>query len=175
MIDRRTEDRLWAVGTPCGMRYAAPMEVRFRPADFNGDAELMFIAEQDSKIPQTYEGGDWNEKSVLARLDLYRRLDPKDDFFDVAVDDSKIIGFHIIKKIPSPPDKLAGLIITLWVDPRFRGKGIATQLKQRGEEWARSHKFEHLQTGVHSNNSRMISLNQKSGFQTFQVTMKKKL
>jgi GNAT superfamily N-acetyltransferase len=158
------------------MTYSTRVEIQYRSVNRDDLNELRFIAEKDSKIPKLYEAEfPWNEKSIDGRLELYNRLSASEDFFEVALQNGKIIAFHIIKKAPFPPDLYMGLIITLWVEPEFRGKGVATAIKSRGERWAKTQGLDHLQTGVHATNSKMISINEKSGFQTFQFNMKKKL
>lgn len=151
------------------------MDILFRSANKEDDIELTIIAELDSKIPILYDPDfPWDNNVVEARKELFRKQLDADDFFDVAISDGKIIGFHIVKKIPYGK-VFAGLIITLWTDQNFRGRGIAKALKERAEDWARKLNLDHLQTGVHANNKRMLAINEKNGFQITQYNLKKKL
>lgn len=151
------------------------MNLTYRKLDRINPAELRFVAEQDSKIPLQYDSEySWNDKSIDNRLDYYKRISD-DDFFEVAELDRKIIGFHLIHKAPYPPEFQIGIIATLWVDPNFRGKGIGSELKARGEKWARDRKLKFLQTGVHPSNVAMLDINKKSGFEIVQYSLRKKL
>lgn len=151
------------------------MDIFFRHANKEDDAELTFIAEQDSKIPTLYDPDfPWDQSTVTARKELFKNQISKEDFFTVGLIDAKIIGFHIVKKIPYG-GVFAGLIITLWTDENYRGKGIAKALKEQAEAWGRNLSLDHLQTGVHSSNKRMLEINKKSEFEITQYNLKKKL
>lgn len=153
----------------------AIMKIEYRKVNSHDTVEMNFIAEQDSKIPLEYDSDyKWNEKSVGDRLDYFKRMKP-DDFFEVAVVENKIVGFHLVYKFPYPPDLQAGMIATLWVDQGLRGKGIGSELKRRGEIWARENKLSFLQTGVHVNNSKMMEINEKNGFEIISYDLRKKL
>lgn len=151
------------------------MSITFRTANKNDDAELDFLAETDSKIPLLYDPNfPWDSCAVSSRRDLFANKLDTNDFFEIAISDEKIVGFHIVKKIPY--GKLfAGLIITLWVHDDFRNKGIAKTLKDHAEAWAKSLKLDHLETSVHANNKRMLKINENSGFQVAQITLRKKI
>ncbi len=96
-------------------------------------------------------------------------------FFEVAEVEGEVMAFHIVKRVRQPPDEWAGLIVSLWVDPSLRGKGIGHALKTRGETWARTGGLTHLETAVHLANQSMLALNRKAGFELFQYKLKKKL
>ncbi len=150
--------------------------MKFRKVKADNEEELRLIAEIDSKIPLQYDSGyDWNEQSIVAKVDQYRKQISVDDFFEVATQNEKIVGFHIVKKVPYPPDLFAGAIFTLWVDPNYRGKGIANQLKSRAESWANQQNITYVVTNVHSNNSQMLEINKKAGFEIIQYAMRKKI
>lgn len=152
------------------------MEIEYRKIDRENLVDLRVVAEEDSKIPLLYDSEfTWNELSISARLDFYKHQITNDDFFEVAILKDKIVGFHIVKKVPYPPDLFAGIIITLWVSPLVRGKGVGSSLKLRAEDWARGLSLSYLQTGVHPNNPQMLSINKKNGFSITQYTLRKKL
>lgn len=151
------------------------MDVSFRSVNYADEEELNLIALEDSKIPKLYDHEfSWSESSVVDRKHLYRKQILPSDFFEVAIIDQKIAGFHIVKKIPYGISS-AGLIITLWVDEKYRGRGIAKSLKERAEIWARKMGLDHFQTSVHASNKTMLEINQKSGFYITQYTLKKSL
>lgn len=73
------------------------------------------------------------------------------------------------------PNLFTEIIATLWVDPQFRGKRIATEIKGRAERWAKNQGIVHLQTGVHAKNTQMLSINEKNRFMIFQYSLRKNL
>jgi GNAT superfamily N-acetyltransferase len=152
------------------------LEIKYRTIDRENLEELKFVAAEDSKIPLLYDSEyTWNELSTSARLEFYKLQIAVSDFFEVAISNDKIVGFHIVKKVPYPPDLFAGIIITLWVSPLVRGNGVGTTLKLRAEKWAKYLSLSYLQTGVHTNNPQMLSINEKNGFSITQYTLRKKL
>ncbi len=151
------------------------MEISYRRADFTNNSELRIIGEVDARIPLAYDTGHvFAEASISARLDFYQQL-AEDDFFDVATAGNDLIGFHIIRKTPYPPELFIGSIISLWVHPDYRGKGIAGNLKARGEYWARAKSLEFLQTQVHVQNQRMIEVNREHGYEVAYLNLRKQL
>lgn len=152
------------------------MEIEYRKIDRENLEELKFVAAEDSQIPLLYDSEyTWNELSISARLEFYKLQITDNDYFEVAISKENIVGFHIVKKVPYPPDLFAGVIITLWVSPLVRGKGVGTTLKTRAEKWAQDLSLAYLQTGVHPNNPQMLSINKKNGFSITQYTLRKKL
>ncbi len=150
--------------------------MEFRRANFEFEEELRFIAEFDSKIPLQYDlAYTWSEQSISAKVDQYKKQISSEDFFEVATDNEKIVGFHIVKKVPYPPDLSAGAIFTLWTDPIYSGNGIASQLKSRAEKWAKQQNIAYIVTNVHSGNSKMLEINKKFGFELVQYAMRKRI
>lgn len=151
------------------------MAISYRRIDLGNEAEKRFVAEADSRIPLEYDSHySFGPSSIDQRIKYY--LDFKeDDFFDVALDGSRVVGFHAVHIIPYPPDVKIGNIATLWVDPAFRQQGIASQLKSRAEMWGREKKLVFLQTNVHTNNKKMLAINQAAGFETAYINLRKRL
>jgi GNAT superfamily N-acetyltransferase len=151
-------------------------EFQYRNINKDNADELKFVAEQDSRIPLQYDPSfPWNEDSITGRLNYFSKEIKDDDFFEVAVLENKVVGFHVVKKVPYAQDIFAGTIITLWTHPEFRGKGIATNLKLRAETWAKSQKLTYLLTNVHVKNPGMFSINKKLGFEVVQYSLRKPL
>jgi GNAT superfamily N-acetyltransferase len=151
------------------------MELIFQHVDRTNIEELRFIAEADALIPLDYDPSyTFNQSSTPARLEFYKHLSP-DDFFQVVKHGDAIIAFHIVQKIPYPPDLMAGNIVSLWVHPEYRGKGLAAQLKSQAERWGKENKLLFLQTNVHLKNARMMKINQSNGFEPAYVLLRKKL
>jgi len=151
------------------------MEVSYRRIDFGNEAESRFVAEADSRIPLEYDSHyTFTATSIDQRLKYYQEF-KADDFFDVAVDGERVVGFHAVHIIPYPPDLRVGNIATLWVAPDYRKKGIGHQLKTRAEIWGREKKLAFLQTNVHTNNKTMLAINEAAGFETAYINLRKRL
>ncbi len=151
------------------------MKLHYRGLDKTNDHETRFVAEADSRIPLEYGSHyTFTATSIDQRLKYYQEF-KADDFFDVALDGERVVGFHAVHIIPYPPDLKVGNIATLWVDPAYRKKGIAAQLKARAEMWGREHKLAFLQTNVHTNNKTMLAINQAAGFETAYIHLRKRL
>lgn len=150
-------------------------KITYRRADIANKSEIEFIARTDIEIPALFDADfSTDEKAFQDELKRFEKL-TNEDFFDVAISGSgKVIGFHIIKKSPYF-DRFAGCIYTLWVSPGFRNKGIATELKRRGEVWARELKLDHIYTWVHVDNNKMLNLNRELGYKATHHKMTKKL
>jgi RimJ/RimL family protein N-acetyltransferase len=65
----------------------------------------------------------------------------------------------------------SGRIVTLWVHPDNRSKGLAKALKEQGIAWARAEGIKTIYTSVHPNNKRMLAINEKSGFKVNALEM----
>lgn len=153
------------------------MNITFRKANLDNADEIRFIAEIDAHIPQTHDPEFLcNEKTINDRYELLKNKTTLEDFFEVALNaDQKIIGFHLIKKKPYQETLFAGAVDTTWIDPAFRGLGIAQLLKQRGEAWAKEQSLDHIYTWVQATNESSLSLNKKMGYEIVNFKMKKKI
>jgi GNAT superfamily N-acetyltransferase len=128
----------------------------------------------DNSVPTDFDP-EWKPTVIdhVERLKYYQELSDS-DFFKTVLLGEEIIGLHVIQRGRGAV-KNVGFISTLWVHPKHRGKGIARKLKAMGVEWARAQKLNYLQTSSHSNNSRMIELNLKAGFQPHAITLRLKV
>ncbi|MGZ3772698.1 MAG: GNAT family N-acetyltransferase [Bdellovibrio sp.] len=151
------------------------MEIEFRRIDFNNKDELLFIAKTDVTIPALFDSDFLTDELAIDKmLQALEKFTPQ-DFCEVGVNSKcKIVAYHIIKKMPYL-SHFAGSIYTLWVDPEYRKQGIATEIKKRGEAWAKQSGLDHLYTWVHVDNSKMKKLNQDMGYEIVNYKMKKKL
>lgn len=151
------------------------MSFTIRPVNKNNQQELLTIAEADARIPLEFDSSHpFDENSVNARLDYYQQLS-ENDFFEVATQQERIIGFHIVKKSPFPPSHTIANIISLWVHPDFRKQGIAKELKNRAEYWAKQGGMLWIQTHVHKSNARMLELNKSNGYEEIYISLRKTL
>lgn len=150
-------------------------KIAYRRVDLKNEKEINFIARADLQIPALFDK-DFSTDDEAFQQELKRMEKLTDeDFFDVATNtNNEVIGFHIIKKTPYF-DRFAGCIYTLWVSPDCRKKGIATELKKRGEVWAKKSTLDHIYTWVHVNNEKMLTLNNQLGYKTTHHKMIKKI
>ena len=136
---------------------------------------MHLIGDADARIPLEYDPSyTFNDTSAGKRAEYYTTFSDE-DFFEVAIDDGKIVGFHAIRIIPYPPNFRVGNISTLWVSEAQRGLGIAEKLKKLGEDWGRKHGLLFLQTNVHVKNHRMIEINEGAGYTTEYLHMRLRL
>ena len=82
----------------------------------------------------------------------------------------KVVGFHWLE-LSTMHEVLMGKIHSLWVHKDYRNLGIAKRLKQTGEEWAKTHGAESMYTRVSTDNSKMLSINEKYGFKAKSINM----
>lgn len=152
------------------------MEILFRNVDRTNLNELRKIAEIDVTIPRLFDSNfQVNEQTVMATIDLLQNKIKEDEFFELAMFKEEIVGYHVVKKISYTDGKIAGSVYSIWVDEKFRRKGIATKLKQHAEAWARENKLHHIATHVHKENAKMLALNEKQGFELAFYQLRKKL
>lgn len=151
-------------------------KIIYRSVDYNNEKELLFIADTDIQIPAKFDREfPTDEKMILDRLKHFKEKFNQEDFFQVAVDGQKIVGFHLIKKHPHFNNKNVGNVYTLWVSNEYRQTGIAKELKKQGEDWAKKSNLDHLYTWVHVDNSKMLNLNKKLGYEPTNIKMVKKI
>ncbi len=89
-------------------------------------------------------------------------------------DENKMVGSHFIE-IQTIDYKKAAHIHGLWVDPQYRGMGIASKLKVEGEKWAISQQCEMMDANVRVSNNAMIELNKKLGYKIERYNFRKNL
>ena len=150
------------------------MEISYRSVDLNNSKEMAEIAATDMTIPALFDSlFTVNEKTIAERLNQLMKFKP-DDFFEAAISsDGKIVGYHALTQFNTPHGLMAADVQTLWVDPDFRQKGIAKTLKARGEEWAKVRGLHHISTFVSAKNKKMLTLNEKNGFELVGYNMRK--
>ena len=98
----------------------------------------------------------------------------KNTFSGLALAQGKIVGIHLLRKFEEL-DSIGVHIANLWVDEKHRGKGIARELKERGEFWAKAIGAEFLNTNVLPDNEVMLAVNKAYGFKPYKINMRKRL
>ena len=76
-------------------------------------------------------------------------------------DHGRIIAEHWLEV----PVRRQGYIRSLWIDPAYRRSGLATALKQQGEQWFSKQGVLRIETDVSEFNSPMLKLNERFGYQ----------
>lgn len=122
----------------------------------------------------------WDPTFIAARADIQktiRRIEDMPDtelYLAVAEDcgnapQAFIWAYRMVEK----PD--AVMILSLYTDPLYRGKGVARTLKSQLEDWCRAEGITKIVTTVHYKNQAMIDFNVKMGYETGMVTMCKSI
>jgi RimJ/RimL family protein N-acetyltransferase len=87
---------------------------------------------------------------------------------------AEIVGIHWLE-INNQEDERVGEILSLWISPSYRRKGIASKMKKMGEQWLVEKEAGKVVTKVFYSNDKMIALNLKLGFKAKEVYMEKDL
>ena len=98
-----------------------------------------------------------------------------EDLFITIVEDEQyqMRGFIWAYRQEKPRDSV--MILSLYIEENFRGKGLATYLKILLEEWCKNEGIKIIQTTTHYKNHSMIALNEKLGYIPGMVNMSKTL
>lgn len=97
------------------------------------------------------------------------RMMANDCYIGVA-EEEKIVGFIWAEK-----QEDHALILSLYVDEEVREQKIGTYLKEALEAWCHITGISKIKTTVHSKNKKMITLNEKLGYEQKMIHMEKTL
>lgn len=152
------------------------MKFDFRRDYLDDESQLKHIAEIDITIPVLFDSlFKADEKTLQERILFLKKTYHGQNYFEVALDTRQMLaGYHGIR-IENLYGTKIGTIDTLWVAPTYRQLGLATELKERGEAWAREQKLDHIYTWVHANNKPMVEINKSMGYEIVHYKFKKKL
>lgn len=93
--------------------------ISYRRVNFKDDAEMLFIADTDTRIPAKFDDEfPTDEKMILDRLKHFKEKLNEEDFFDVAVvgkDES--LGFMLLKSIRILIIKISAMFILCGLIP----------------------------------------------------------
>ncbi|HLK14530.1 MAG TPA: GNAT family N-acetyltransferase [Fimbriimonadaceae bacterium] len=113
-----------------------------RPINPARDAEIELVAQRMRATLIEVLGEErgvamYTPESLSDRVRFH--LDPSRCTGEVllAETDGEVCG-HTIVRVQEESGSPVGLFSTIYVDPRHRGKGVATALLERGEEWMRA-------------------------------------
>jgi ribosomal protein S18 acetylase RimI-like enzyme len=96
----------------------------------------------------------------------------------VAVEDGKIIAYIrglLVKTLHIFNVKLRGIIDNLYVEEKYRKKGIAKKLIDELIKWFKEKNVDVMTLHVYPHNSRAIALYKKFGFNKYSLNMSRKL
>ena len=151
--------------------------VRYDTLDFDDPVALRRAATIHISAPAAW---DPEHRVTEAEIDHWAEAFSKSRDTDrhlmlVALDEGgAIVGFHWLK-FEAEADPPCAHIHSLWVDPARRRRGVALELKARGEAWARARRPARMETAVAYDNQPMLALNQRLGFVAGHVKMSKAL
>ena len=152
-------------------------DIKFSTLKHVTTADLKRIARIHQEQPLEWiEGYAVREEAVEG---TYKELitpleDKKSNLIAAYNDHGDLVGFHWIS-VKNQGEQTFARIHSLWVDPKYRRRGIAHQLKELGEAWMRAQGAVRVTTEVFYVNQKMIDLNIKLGFTPWQVEMIKEL
>jgi GNAT superfamily N-acetyltransferase len=144
------------------------MEIIYREIDKDSFDEIRYFM-----ITHEFSWRDSDPKGFIARTEeqrddvanryLERLSDGNERYYCLgAFDGDELIGSHFLDRYKID-GKEACHVHGLWTDSRHRGKGIAYQLKELGEAWAKSKGCVLMDSNVKVTNESMIALNKKLG------------
>jgi 2,3-bisphosphoglycerate-dependent phosphoglycerate mutase len=151
--------------------------LHFRQLNLNDEKEVYEIARIHEDAPKNWIANYIiNSKNIEQRIEQIRTHNVDvDHFYLVAkTTDATIVGFHWID-LEEVKNEKCGHIKSLWVHDDWQRQGIASELKRRGEEWARSKGANYIKTSVHYQNKRMLDFNLCHGFKPGFVELTKDL
>ncbi|MGJ3192781.1 GNAT family N-acetyltransferase [Paenarthrobacter sp. FR1] len=126
------------------------------------DTPMAYVESLDAARRQT--DTQWQERAAAMSGDSSVTL-----VADGGEDGSKLSGLmRVVVKHPQDPEKpLQAMLISVYVAPEHRGLGLADELlnqacKAAGEDLG----AEHLELGVHQDNSRALAFYRRHGFET---------
>lgn len=143
-----------------------------RDADFDNKNELKFLAKLYVSVPFSWDAQHFiTDKDVDENLNWLMSNQNSLKCL-VVLDQARIIGIHILFKLPTSK---TCTIKTLWIEADYRRRGLGTELKALGEEWARTNGVEKIMTQVMSENLTMLEMNKRKGFLLTKFVMEKSL
>lgn len=151
--------------------------IKYSLLNINDEAELRSVAYIHESAPQNW---DPHHKVTEARVifwveELKKMAFGTTAWLMVAKNPKhQVIGMHWLV-LEEKHSQLRGHIYSLWVHDDYRKNGIGSELKKRGEDWAKSQGAKLISTQVYYSNQKMIAFNQKLGFIPQQLEMIKPL
>lgn len=156
------------------------MKIEFREVNPNSfdEVRLLFITHEWSwrdSDPLGFEPKTEEQRDKTAKhfMKVYKEQTQKEQGL-CAFDGTRMVGSHVLE-IYHIDGKLACHIHGLWIDSEYRGKGIASKLKEMGEKWAIEKGCSLMDSNVRVTNESMIALNKKMGYEITRFNFRKNL
>ena len=118
---------------------------------------LAALREAPGAFGSTYEG-----ESALTAADWVLRLANEKRAVFVAEDDGEVVG--LAAGAPDEDDPGAGFLLSMWVDPRARGRGHGDALVQTVVRWLEATGLELVRLHVTEGNDPAAELYRRNGF-----------
>jgi len=139
-------------------------KVHFRTLDTSNNDELQVIARIHEEAPAFWEPGYEPDNARIIRCtEKLKKASGMSLLLIAESEESGIVGFHWVD-IEDIGARRFGYVKSLWVKDDHQNQGIASKMKQQGEEWARKMGAQFMKTTVHVRNERMRAFNLKRGF-----------
>lgn len=147
----------------------AARDPRIRPLDPRSDAEVDLVAARMRRTLVEVLGEergtalhtmDWLRERVRWHLLPGRRA----QVFLAEAPDGAVVGHTIVRVEVGEGGVEHGLFSTTYVAPEARGRGAATRLLQRGEQWMRASGVTRAITYTSATNVKLIHLYRKQGY-----------
>jgi RimJ/RimL family protein N-acetyltransferase len=156
------------------------MTIEIRELDYTNFSEVRdFLIGHEytwrDSDPSTFQPKSEEKRDESATKFMERKeSDPEREGGIIAYDGSRMIGSHRLEVWNIDHEK-ACHIHGLWVDPEYRGRGIALEMKKLGEKWAMEHGCKIMDSNVKVSNENMITLNEKMGYTVARFNYRKRL
>lgn len=116
-----------------------------------------------------YELSDYDIAETLKKI---KKTKEEDIYISVVEDDYNLIGFLWATR---ESDYTSFMIMSLYIEPLYRNKRLASMLKVEFEAWCKNNDIKKIKTTVNVKNKKMIDLNIKLGYKSHMVSMSKTL
>lgn len=153
------------------------MQIIYEELDYNNPDEIHLAAKIHENSPLNWDA-DW--KVTAEGIDQWvKKINEFKETNNVfllfaKISGGEVVGFHWLRLYEKNNEKLAH-IDSLWVSNEFRKHGIGSELKKRGEEWAKGKGVNTITTNVFYENKKMLEFNFKLGFKAETVNMSKRI
>ncbi len=137
---------------------------------FNRLHEYSCRDSSDEYIPESEERREKKTRTLIERL-----LQGGQKYYCLAAFDGEEMIGAIFQDRYEIDGLLACHIHGLWVHADHRRKGVGKKLKELGENWAKRMACKLMDANVRVKNQKMISLNEKLGYEVARFNFRKKL
>ena len=144
--------------------------------DFHIDQDVFNVAKLHCEYPAEWQSDYFYSAHTLKKTvdDLQKAGLHRKRVILAKCQEGRILGLHWLQYHPDNEAR-TGEILSLWVHPDYRGKGIAKKMKKIGEQWLREMGAQKIRTKVHIENGRMLTINKKLGYAVAVIGMEKHL